>query len=131
MPTTIADPAEARIGLEPKLLGIDHIVPDTGHVPHQRYRTEAWQLNNGDRVVIVSANGGTSLMNASEEIAAAVDLRWGEKTTGPAVTIIEDWATPGGYAGIARFRVSNREGGSSTFNHDEWDAAGLVLPRDS
>lgn len=72
---TIADLTKAPLGKEPRLLGMDYIEPRQLPSANQRYRTEAWRLNNGELVVIVSDNGGTSLMNGSERIADAIDAR--------------------------------------------------------
>lgn len=125
---TIVDPAKAPIGKEPRLLGVDHIEPELDSFRHQRYRTEAWKLNNGETVVIVSDNGGTSLMNASEGIAVAINDRWHELSA-PFPIIIEDWSEETPYGTGERFRISDRDGGSESFDFDKWDRVGLVLPR--
>lgn len=127
-PPTIADPTKAPLGKEPRLLGVDYIEPTRQAFPNQRYRTEAWRLNNGDLVVIVSDNGGTSLMNASEGIAEAIEQRWYESPGTPPV-IVEDWSEDKPFGDGRRFVISTKNGGNRVFDFDEWDAAGLVLPR--
>lgn len=124
--TTLADPSRATLGRRPELLGVEFLRPDVrGPYGGQRYRTEAWELANGDRVVIVSDNGGTSLMNNSENIARAVDTRWANPGRSP--IIVEEWDPPTivGH----RFVVSDRAGGHRPVDFDELDASGLVLPR--
>lgn len=125
---TIVDPTKAPLGKEPRLLGVDHIEPDLQMFPNQRYRTEAWRLSNGELVVIVSDNGGTSLMNASEAIAAAVDARWYESPGTPAI-IVEDWSEQKPFSDNQRFVISTQNGGNRTFDFNEWDSLGLALPR--
>lgn len=130
---TIADPAASPRGREPRFLGIDHITPHyLGPNDRQHYRTEAWDLADGTRVVIVSENGGTSLNNAQSKIAAAITERWGEGA-GLVPTIIEDWGDlldrfdffPG-----ARFITAAVEGGQALpVDLAAWAARGLVLPR--
>ncbi|WP_242086495.1 hypothetical protein, partial [Microbacterium lacticum] len=63
------DANDAPQGRRPIFLGADYVA--TAH--NGRYYTEAWSLTDGETVVIVRENGGTSLMNASERIAAAID----------------------------------------------------------
>lgn len=123
--TTIAKADAAPLGREPLLLGIDHVMPEVIFA-NQRYRTEAWRLTDGTLAVIVTDNNGTSLMNGSEHIAAAIDARW-HTVPGQPPTIIEDWG-PGGLFG-ARFVISDRKGGYTAFSFDEWDSRGLALPR--
>lgn len=122
---TIIDPRQAPLGREPMLLGIDWLTHE--RYPGQRWRSEAWQLTNGETVVIVSDNGGTSLMNASEGIAEAVDARW--RQPGGVPVIIEDWTAEQPFLEGERFRVSARNGGSWEVDFNEWDDQGLVLPR--
>lgn len=124
--TTIVDPARAALGRRPELLGVEFLTPNIGGpFAGQRYRTEAWQLTNGDRAVIVSDNAGTSLMNMSEHIAEAVDARWGGR--GRAPIIIEEWDPPTVMG--HRFVLSDRQGGHTRVDFDELDRAGIVLPR--
>ncbi|MFS0912340.1 hypothetical protein AB3M89_11140 [Microbacterium sp. 179-I 3D2 NHS] len=127
LPVTIVDPERGALGRRPRLLGVEFLAPALGgEFGRQRYRTEAWQLTNGDTVVIVSDNAGTSLMNISEHIAAAIDARWAGSGRRP--IIIEDWDPP--TATGRRFVVSNREGGHVPVDFDELDRAGIVLPRE-
>ncbi len=65
--TTIVDPSHAPLGRRPELLSVEYL--SLAFVNPQRYRCEAWHLTNGAAVVIVTDNGGTSLMNASEKVA--------------------------------------------------------------
>ncbi|MFS0895019.1 hypothetical protein [Microbacterium sp. 179-I 3D3 NHS] len=126
-PVTIVDPERGALGRRPRLLGVEFLAPAlSGEFGRQRYRTEAWQLTNGDTVVIVSDNAGTSLMNISEHIAAAIDARWAGSGRRP--IIIEDWDPP--TATGRRFVVSNREGGHVPVDFDELDRAGIVLSRE-
>ncbi|WP_170307668.1 hypothetical protein [Janibacter terrae] len=122
---TIADPSAAPLGREPRFLGTDHIeVSYLGPNDHQLYRTEAWHLTDGQRVVVVSSNGGTSLVNAAELIAEAVERRWGG--VGKPLVIVEDWH-PGTAFG-ARFAIAAGAGGHEPFDHEEWEQRGLALP---
>ncbi len=116
------DANDAPQGRRPVFLGADYV-----STPHNgRYYTEAWSLTDGELVVIVRENGGTSLMNASERIAEAIDKRW--YTSGIPIRIIEDWGTDRTALGH-RFVESSREGGHWALDFDEWDSRGLVLPR--
>lgn len=129
MSRTIVNPSLAPIGLEPKFLGIEFIEP-TYH-GNERYRTEAWQLNNGSVVVIVSDNHGMSLMNASVSIATAIHERWDSIARGQSLTIIEDWTADPEfqYDGDTRFVISAEDGGNRPLDFDMWDKSGIVLPR--
>ncbi len=122
--TTILEADRAPRGRAPHLVGIDYVTTTYGS-HEQRYRTEAWRLTDGDMFVIVSDNGGTSLMNASEKIADAVDQRWYQ--AGSPIRIIEDW-TPPTMMGH-RFVESSRTGGQLLIDFDELDARGFPLPR--
>lgn len=124
MANTIANPSQAPTGREPLLLGVEFITPKNMH-GEQRYRTEAWRLNNGELVVIVSDNGGTSLMNASETIAAAIKEQWAVR--GEPVTIVEDWAPESLSSGQDRFCISSQNGGNWPLDREEWKAKGLPL----
>ncbi|WP_144794223.1 hypothetical protein [Microbacterium paludicola] len=124
---TIVDANRAALGRTPTLLGVEFLHPAVGGpFGDQSYRTEAWQLTNGDRVVIVSDNGGTSLMNISEHIATAIDTRWAKP--GRPLMIIEEWNPPTVMG--HRFVVSNRNGGHIRVDFDELDSVGIILPRD-
>lgn len=120
----IVDESKAPLGRRPKLLGIEYLRLES-RGGKQRYRCEAWQLTTGRKAVIVTDNGGTSLVNASEGIAKMVRDRWpGE------LTIIEDWTADPEYNITGhRFHVSTEDGGQLPFDHDAWDQRGLVLPR--
>lgn len=124
-PPTLVDPSRATLGRKPTLLGVDFLQPNAGGpFSEQRYRTEAWQLTNGDRVVIVSDNGGTSLMNNSENIADAIDARWSPGGRKP--IIIEEWDPPTVMG--HRFVVSNRAGGHLPVDFEGLARSGIVLP---
>ena len=71
-------------------------------------------------------NGGTSLVNAAEVIAEAVERRW--SGTGRPLAIVEDWH-PRTAVG-ARFVLAAGGGGHIPFDRDEWVERGLVLPQD-
>lgn len=120
----IVDPSSAPYARRPHLLGVEYLALDYFGI--QRYRCEGWQLTNGDTVVIVTDNGGTSLMNASEKIAAMLRERWEVNV----LTIIEDWIEPY-FPGepLTRFRVSDEHGGNTSVDYDKLEACGLVLPR--
>lgn len=124
MTNTIVDPSQAPTGREPLLLGVEFITPKDLH-GKQRYRTEAWRLTNGELVVIVTDNGGTSLMNASEKIAAAIKKHWAER--GEPVTIVEDWTAERPFLDEDRFRISAENGGNWPLDRAEWKAKGLPL----
>lgn len=119
--TPILEVSRAPRGRTPLLLGIDYITVKLNGV--QRYRTEAWQLTSGDVCVIVSENGGTSLLNAQKSIAAAVDKRW---STGEPVRIFEDWY-PDVQSG--RFFESSGRGGHGAVDFAALDREGFPLPR--
>ena len=121
---TLIDPSSAPRGKTPALLGIEYLEPKGLATSGQGYLTEAWQLTNGSKVVIVTDNGGTSLMNASEKIAAMIDERWG----GPYnLTIIEEWDPPA--SGGKRFVESARNGGHWQVDRDSLAKKGIVLPQ--
>lgn len=123
---TIVDPAQAPLGREPEFVGKDHVTPkNVSAGAKQRYRTEAWRTSRGELVVIVTDNGGTSLMNASEKIAAAIKERWASE--GEPVTIIEDWAERPPFS-PGRFVESHQNGGHSNIDLAEWKAIGIPLP---
>lgn len=127
MSDLIVDPTAAPRGRMPHHLGVDYVTLES--LGGQRYRTEACVLTNGTTVVIVTDNGGTSLMNASNAIAQAVDARWGPHSSG-LIVIVEEWDPPfGGAGGAERFLISDRAGGNFPFDFEEWDRRGLVLPR--
>lgn len=121
---TIVDPDKAPHGRRPQLLGVEYL--PLMFVHEQYYRCEAWHLTDGAAAVIVTDNGGTSLMNASEEISTMVRERWPLAD----LTIVEDWIEPF-LAGdpLTRFRISTESGGGHDVEYDKWDARGLVLPR--
>ncbi|MEK8229325.1 hypothetical protein NKG05_30620 [Oerskovia sp. M15] len=121
---TIVDPSKAPHGRRPQLLGIEYL--RLTYVHEQYYRCEGWHLTDGAAAVIVTDNGGTSLMNASEKVSEMVRERWPH----PNLTIIEDWIQPfiNGDP-TTRFRISNEKGSNSDVKYDNWDPRGLVLPR--
>ncbi len=121
---TIVDPDKAPLGRRPQLLGVEYL--SLTYVHEQRYRCEAWHLTDGAAVVIVTDNGGTSLMNASEKVSVMVRARWPLAD----LTIIEDWIEPF-LTGepLTRFRISNERGSNRVVEYDAWEARGIVLPR--
>lgn len=128
---TIVDPNSAPRGRDPHFVGVDYIVPlALGPNDKQRYRTEAWDLVDGTRAVIVTENGATSLDTAKEKIAAAVTERWGDGA-GLIPDIIEDWGDLHSkfesFNG-ARFFFAP-EAQALPIDLDKWAARGLVLPR--
>lgn len=121
--TTIVNPHRAPLGREPDFVGVVRLRPEP---LGQHYRAEAWRLSDGQLVVIVSDNGGTSLLIASELIAKAVDQQWpGDK--GCAV-IIEDWSEDRKFLDEHRFMQSSRNGGHWVVDLDKWAERGLCLP---
>jgi len=120
----IVDASRAPYGRRPQLLGVEYL--SLTYVQPQRYRCEAWHLTDGALAVIVTDNGGTSLMNGSEKISEMVRKRW----PAPDLTIIEDWIEPFFHdEPSTRFRISNERGGNRAVDFDAWDARGLALPR--
>lgn len=121
---TIVDPSKAPHGRRPQLLGVEYLRLMT-HIGEQYYRCEAWHLVDGEVVVIVRDNGGTSLMNASSKVSQMVRDRW----PNPALTIVEDWVEPfipGDPK--SRFRISDEEGANEALDPAKWAARGLVVP---
>lgn len=118
------DFAKAPLSKKPKPLGAKYIIPFDVKGEHgsQRYYTECWILANGEHVVFVADNGGTSLMNGSERIAAAIDSVWGANAP---VTIIEVWDPP--YSDTDKYKRSGRHGGNYQINRVGYEAAGLFL----
>lgn len=120
---TIVDPSKAPHGRRPQLLGVEYL--RLAYVHEQYYRCEAWHLTDGGVVVIVTDNGGTSLMNASEKVSEMVRDRW----PNPLLTIVEDWVEPfHAHDPESRFVISNEKGGNLPLDRAEWAARGLVLP---
>jgi len=122
--TPIVDASRAPYGRRPQLLGVEYLT--LTYIERQRYRCEAWHLTDGAVAVIVTDNGGTSLMNASEKVSEMVRKRWPASD----LTIFEDWIEPF-ITGepSTRFRIANEQGGNLAVDFDAWDARGLVLPR--
>ncbi|MBD5788343.1 hypothetical protein IF650_19460 [Cellulosimicrobium terreum] len=59
---TIVDPARRPTDAGLRALGVEYL--RVTYVHEQRYRCEAWHLTDGEVVVIVTENGGASLITA-------------------------------------------------------------------
>lgn len=124
---TLIDPSRTPAGIPRPLLiwAGDLSVPDHGGRSRQRYPVEVWEVANGAVFAIVSdVRGNTSLMNASERIAAEVRRRWTNVSR-----IIEHW--PGGVGHLdEKFVWGSETGGNTPLDAAELAADyGLVLPQ--
>ncbi|OBC08726.1 MULTISPECIES: hypothetical protein [Gordonia] len=106
-------------------MGGDLSVSDHSRQKRQRYPIEVWETANGSVFAIVSdVRGNTSLMNASERIAAAVRGEWKHVTA-----IIEHWPGGIGPEGNQRFVWGSETGGYTALDAEVLAADyGLVLP---
>ncbi|MCK0441086.1 hypothetical protein MUG78_16930 [Gordonia alkaliphila] len=122
---TLIDPNRAPAGVPRPLLvaATDLSVPIGGpNGRRQRYPIEIWEVANG-RVyaLITDVRGNASLLNAQEDIAAAVRAQW------PAVDmIIEYW--PDGVIGGETCVQSSENGGHLAAPRDDLAQQGLFLP---
>lgn len=126
MPITTLNPLTSPRWCMPQLLGIDYVASPTLRWG-EHSRTEAWELSNGEVIVIVSNPSPTSMIDGVCGVADAIAVRWARP--GAKFTIIEDRGTNLPFTSNRRFVIAVGDGTVLPINEFEWGRKGLVLPR--